>query len=120
KLREPRLPKLEPELEWELPARASASVGASVTTAHKNNGKKSRHFGNRLNIGVCLPGPLRPSRHHIRCRRSRRKHPLILGVRNPGARDRNLVVSAYNRQVISLIGHAPIPILRSEIPAAGA
>src|SRR5260221_4745634 len=46
KLREPRLPMLEPGLEEELPARASARLGANVSTAHRNNGAKSRHCGN--------------------------------------------------------------------------
>src|SRR5439155_8708022 len=67
KVREPRLPMLElddfPLLENELPARASARVGASARARQKNSDSRMRHCssrcpeGDRLNMAMSVRKP---------------------------------------------------------------
>jgi hypothetical protein len=51
KLRAPRLPKLEPPPENELPARASAKLGAKARAKQKNSDSKMRHWRLRPDRG---------------------------------------------------------------------
>jgi hypothetical protein len=50
KVRDPRLPMLDERPPEELPARASASAGASAMLAQTNSARKTRQFINRLDI----------------------------------------------------------------------
>jgi hypothetical protein len=54
KLREPRLPKLDPLLWNELPARASARLGASANVRQNSTGRRVRHRKSRLDMGLSL------------------------------------------------------------------
>ncbi len=62
-LREPRLPKLDPppelapEPEWELPARASARVGANINVRQNSPDSTMCHFDDRLDMGISLYDP---------------------------------------------------------------
>src|SRR5260221_2574804 len=52
KLRVPRLPMLEPPPPTELPARASARLGASASVRQKNSASRMRHCRMCLDKGI--------------------------------------------------------------------
>src|SRR5712692_8609878 len=66
KVRVPRLPMLEPAPEYELPARASARLGASAKVRQKNSDSRMRHcrvcpskgfWGDRIDMALSVREP---------------------------------------------------------------